>query len=403
MRRLLPAVVAVLSVSLVSGCSAPSAPAAVSSDENQLTPEEIAEGWILLFDGKSLFGWLAGAEADWKVQNGTIVVSSGDVGLLHTTTQFADYVLQVDFRAQPGTNSGVFLRTSPAPESPKSDCYEVNIAPADNPFATASLVDRQAAEVDAPAGQWHTFEIRAEGEKISVALDGEPVLDFVDPDPLGRGFIGLQHNSGKVEFRNVKLRPLGLESLFNGKDLSGWVTYPDMKSEFSVNAEGHLHVKDGKGQLETEGKFGDFVLQLECITNGEQLNSGIFFRCIPGDEMMGYESQIHNGYEEGDRSKPVDCGTGGIFRRQDARKVMADDFEWFSKTIIADGPHMAVWVNGVQVSDWTDTRDANENPRRGLRLEPGTIIIQGHDPTTDISFRNLRAGEMPPRRPAETE
>jgi hypothetical protein len=56
---------------------------------------------------------------------------------------------------------------------------------------------------------------------------------------------------------------------------------------------------------------------------------------------------------------------------------------------------MACWVNGVQVSDWTDPRAPDANPRKGLRVEPGTLIIQGHDPTTDLSFRNLRAGEMP--------
>ena len=106
--------------------------------------------------------------------------------------------------------------------------------------------------------------------------------------------------------------------------------------------------------------------------------------------MNGYESQIHNGFKGGDRTDPIDCGTGGIFRRQNARRVMADDQEWFAKTIVADGRHFATWVNGYQVADWTDTRKADPNPRRGLRLEAGTIMIQGHDPTTDLSFRNLR-------------
>jgi len=49
------------------------------------------------------------------------------------------------------------------------------------------------------------------------------------------------------------------------------------------------------------------------------------------------------------------------------------------------------------VSDWTDTRAANDNPRAGLRLKAGTLAIQGHDPTTDLSFRKLRIVEMPPR------
>ena len=69
------------------------------------------------------------------------------------------------------------------------------------------------------------------------------------------------------------------------------------------------------------------------------------------------------------------------------------------KVIVAVSVIVAVWVNGYQVTDWTDRRKPDENPRRGLRLGPGTIMIQGHDPTTDISFRDLKAGEMSSRRP----
>lgn len=79
------------------------------------------------------------------------------------------------------------------------------------------------------------------------------------------------------------------------------------------------------------------------------------------------------------------------------RKVVANDFEWFWKTIHADDNHMAVWVNGRQVNDWTDRRKPNANPRRGLRLEAGTIQFQGHDPTTDISFRDIGIAELPER------
>ena len=147
--------------------------------------------------------------------------------------------------------------------------------------------------------------------------------------------------------------------------------------------------------MESERKFGDFVLQTEVFSNGKHLNSGIFFRCIPGQFWNGYECQIQNGFKDGDRSQPIDCGTGGFYRRQNARRVMADDFAWFPLTLVVAGNHMAAWVNGYQVSDWTDTRAANENPRQGLRLEPGTLAIQGHDATTDLSFRHMRAAELP--------
>ena len=116
--------------------------------------------------------------------------------------------------------------------------------------------------------------------------------------------------------------------------------------------------------------------------------------------MNGYESQIQNLFKNNDPSQPVDCGTGGIFRRANARRVNAVDQTWFTKTIIATGPHVSVWVNGYQVTDWSDTRKPDRNPRRGLRLEKGSSIFQGHDPTTDILLKNIRAKEIAPRRPA---
>ena len=366
-----------------------------SVEVRTLTDEELAEGWISLFDGETLFGWRAESEANWRVEDGAIAVSSGEAGLLCTTSQFDHYVLKVDFRSTQGTNSGIFLRTPAKPTDPAKDCYELNIADAGiSPFPTGSLVGRQKAEGNYDSDAWQSFEITVDGAHITVKLGGNQVLHYTDPHPLGRGFIGLQHNQGAVQFRNIKLKPLGLKSIFNGQDLTGWKTYPDMPSVFTVTEQGYLNVRNGRGQLESQQQYGDFVLQLECISHAQNLNSGIFFRCIPGEEMNGYECQIHNGYMDGDRTKPIDCGTGGIFRRQDARRVVADDFEWFHMTLIAGGPQMAAWVNGYQVSDWTDTRPPDPNPRKGLRLEAGTLMIQGHDPTTNLSFRNLRAREM---------
>jgi len=370
---------------------------AVAAAPNTLSEKELADGWILLFDGETLFGWKPVTEVNWNVADGAIRASQGEPGLLRTTSQFGNYELKVDFRAAEGANSGVFLRTSPQPNDVARQAYELNIAGADNPFPTGSFVRRKKADAVGESDAWRTFHVVADGGRFIVKLDGKTVLEYIDPKPLGRGFIGLQFRSGEIAFRNVKLRPLGTASLFNGKDLSGWKTYPDMKSVVSVTPRGELNIKDGRGQLETEGQYADFNLQLEVFVNGKDLNSGIFFRCIPGDVMMGYESQIHNGFKDGDRTKPADCGTGGIFRRQNARRVVADDFTWFSKTIHVCDNHVAVWVDGYQVSDWTDIRKPHENPRKGLRLEPGTIMIQGHDPTTDLSFRNLRISEIPER------
>lgn len=384
-------------VVLAAGIALPDC-AAMAADANTLSAEELADGWILLFDGETLFGWEPASQANWRVEDGAIAVSEGEKGLLVTTSPFADFELKADFRAAARTNSGIFLRTPARPTDPARDCYEVNIAAPDvSPFPTGSLVGRERGAEVAVSEAWQTFHVTARGGHFVVKVDGQTVLEYTDPAPLGRGLIGLQFNEGPVAFRNVKLKPLGLEPIFNGRDLSGWTVYPGRQSVFSVNDDGHLHVRDGNGQLETEGRYGDFTLQLQCKVNGEHLNSGIFFRSIPGEFWQGYESQIHNGYRDGDRTRPIDCGTGGFYRRQDARRVVANDREWFHKTLIVAGPHMATWVNGYQVSDWTDPRDPDPNPRRGLRLEAGTISIQGHDPTTDLEFRNLRIAEMPAR------
>ena len=102
-----------------------------------LTDQQIADGWISLFDGRTLYGWRNETETVWKVDNRTISCESGKVGLLRTTTQFDDYEMLVDFKADASTNSGIFFRTSPNPKNPSDqngDCFELNIAPPDNPF-----------------------------------------------------------------------------------------------------------------------------------------------------------------------------------------------------------------------------------------------------------------------------
>jgi hypothetical protein len=64
-------------------------------------------------------------------------------------------------------------------------------------------------------------------------------------------------------------------------------------------------------------------------------------------------------------------------------------------TVLAHGRHIATWVNGYQTVEWTDDRPPDDNPRKGSKTGKGHISIQGHDPTTDLSFRNLRIAELP--------
>ena len=382
------------------GKTEPAEAALASVPKVLLTREQLEDGWVQLFDGETLFGWEANSGANWSVQDGMIHSNSGPPGLIVTTIPFSDYELLCDFKLEKGGNSGIFLRTPVTPKNPAEDCYELNICDSHKAFQTASLVARKKGPADVSVeGEWHSFHVTVEGPQVTVELDGKAVLEYTDQgdDPLTAGRIGLQMNGGEIWFRNVFVKPLGSTAVFNGRDLSGWRVVPGGKSKFKV-VDGAIHVQDGAGFLETEKQWGDFVLQAEARTNGDELNSGIFFRAEKGTRegpSNGYELQIHNGIKQGSESVPDNAGTGAIFRRNNARFVAAKDHEWCSLTLVAFGPRMAVWVNGLQVTDWEDDRPDDPNPRRGRRLEPGHISLQGHDPTTNLDFRAIRVSELP--------
>lgn len=361
------------------------------------TEQELAQGWIWLFDGQSTFGWKTAGEPTWKIdREERTLVSVGDAGYLRTTSQWGDFRLRLDYQTREAKEVAVLVRAAVPPRNPAADAYVVTLTGVGK-WRAGDLVGRALAKNLQPHlfadNVWQQLEIVARGDVVRVIANGRQLLEYQDPRPLGRGFIALRTSGGGARFRNIRLQPLGLNEQIDGK-LSGWK--PAGESKFAVNESGFLTVRGGKGQLETTAHYGDFVLQSEAITHAAGLNSGIFFRCIPGDMLNGYECQIHNGFRE-HRTQPVDCGSGGIFRRQCARAVLGDDERWLYQTIVANGPHLATWTNGIQVVDWTDRREPNDNPRQGLRTKPGAIILQGHDPTTDLSFRSIRVRETPPR------
>ncbi|MGQ9697475.1 MAG: 3-keto-disaccharide hydrolase [Armatimonadota bacterium] len=363
--------VGVLLYTLAVGAVWPAQPA-----PNVLSPQEISAGWILLFDGETTFGWKVVGGQPWMVSGGELCAPKGAPSTFATTTEFAGLLMKAEVKLERGAKAWIQLRRSPTGRS-----YEV--------FLADSISAQRAW------GRWTPIQIRGQDRRLEITIGRRTSRPTAEVP--SRGAIALR-SDGKadVRFRSIKLQPLGLESIFNGKDLTGWTVLPRGRSVYSVTPEGWLNVKNGSGDIQTTRTWADFVLQLDIFSNGDHLNSGIFFRAEPGRFWSGYESQIRNEWEGNDRTKPVDFGTGGIYNQQPARKVVSSDREWFTKTIVAHGPHIAVWVNGYQVSDWTDTRPASDNARTGYRAKAGAISIQGHDPTTDLSFRNIRIAELPP-------
>ena len=242
-----------------------------------LLPEQLQQGWVRLFDGHTLAGWSIVGQADWQCRDGVLRVSRGQRSYLVTCFEIADCELSIDFRASPTTNSGIFLRTTPEPNDAGFDCLELNIAPPDNPYPTASMVLRQRVEPeelgDFDPTQWHTYHIRMDGEKVTVTLDGRQVLDLVDDTSSYRGHISLQHNEGVVEFRNILMRPLSARSLKLGSDWQDdWITEEREAGKLTVQS-----VPDGLkfvvGWEVGPKQFRRFLLQAQYIQPTAEFSS----------------------------------------------------------------------------------------------------------------------------------
>jgi len=119
---------------------------------NTLTPKESADGWKLLFDGKTLHGWESHWAEDWTARDGELVCSAAERSWLSTSDSFSDYLFKVEFRGAGSVNSGVFLRSEKEGQ-PHITGYELQIwdyQPAG--YKTGSLVGSlKAAPVKNPA------------------------------------------------------------------------------------------------------------------------------------------------------------------------------------------------------------------------------------------------------------
>lgn len=328
------------------------------AEASSLTAKEIAAGWIMLFDGETDFGWKQpDSGGRWAIADGAMTASEGGPSSISTTTAFGAFEMRGELLGDATKARPIGIKTSGAPGA-----YRVHF-----------LTERGKTSASAT---WMPFAVRSTASRHVIELQSD--------------------GKGSVKLRNLKLRPLGLESIFNGKDLTGWKVVPGHPSVFSVTPEGWMNVTNGNGDIQTERSWGDFALQIEVFSNGDHLNSGVFFRANPGKFWSGYEDQIRNQWQGEDRNKAVDYGTGGIYNRQPARKVVSSDREWFTMTLVAHGKHISSWVNGYQVADFTDMRPEDQtNARSGARTEPGVLSLQGHDPTTNLNFRNIRIAELP--------
>ncbi|MFJ6846733.1 ThuA domain-containing protein [Streptomyces griseoluteus] len=180
-------------------------------------------GYRRLFDGTSLDGWRQAGPGSFTLSADGTLTSSGGMGLLwYAASGFSSYSLKLDWKVTGDGNSGVFVGFPPSddPWSAVDNGYEVQIDATDVPEkTTGSVYGFQSADLAArdralnPPGEWNTYEIRVEGERLRIWLNGVPVNDFTNTDParsLRDGHIGIQNHGAddQVSFRDVRIKEL---------------------------------------------------------------------------------------------------------------------------------------------------------------------------------------------------
>jgi len=207
------------------------------STPNTLTPKERADGWRLLFDGKTTAGWRGFRKQTipgWQAIDGTLT-RVGDGGDIITVDEFGDFELTLQWSVPRNGNSGVLYRVTEdtdviwhhAPEYQVIDnAYEPGLKPAQHAGANYDL-HPPSRDVTKPVGSWNDTRILARGAHVEHWLNGVKVVeyelwtpgwehlvreskfkDYVKYGRARRGHIGLQDHNDRIRFRNIKIREL---------------------------------------------------------------------------------------------------------------------------------------------------------------------------------------------------
>ena len=258
MKKLFLIVMAAVVVAGLSSCQGGKKPAAEeksavvdSVGPNQLTQQEIAEGWVLLFNGQDSTGWRGNNRTDfpdgWEIVDGTlhcIGTGTGEAGAenggdIITTKDYSNFRLKMEWKISEGGNSGVFYLGKEVPEWPiYKTAPEMQVLDnAKHPDARAgkdgnrmagSLYDLIPAvpQNAKPAGEWNSIEIEVYKGSVWHRQNGETVLEYhlwtedwnklvagskfpeLNPDWANvpkSGVIALQDHGDDVWFRNIKI------------------------------------------------------------------------------------------------------------------------------------------------------------------------------------------------------
>jgi hypothetical protein len=202
--------------------------AAAEEDASGLCPKEKAEGFVALFDGKTMEGWV-GAVNGYTAEDGRLLIKQHGGGNLFTEKEYSDFIFRFEFKLPPGGNNGIGIR-SPLKGNPAFAAMEIQVIDNSAP-KYAKLKDWQYhgsiyGVVPAkrgclkPVGEWNSEEIKAEGSRITVTVNEMVIVDadLAEVEPMDghahpglhreTGHIGFLGHGAGVEFRNIRIKPL---------------------------------------------------------------------------------------------------------------------------------------------------------------------------------------------------
>lgn len=392
---------------------------ACSEKANQLTSKEKAEGWQLLFDGKTLDGWrdFGGTEltGPWKVEDGCILAEgegSDASGYIVTDKEYTNFDLKWEWKISRGGNSGMLYHVveNPAFKVPyvtgpeyqlidDENWEEVNGYPLEQWQRCAVDYAMYVPDFDArklnPAGEWNSSEIIFDNGHVTYLLNGEVTVEFDawTPDWYARknsgkwenapeyglsrtGHICLQDHGYPAWFRNIKIKELPSKTiekdLFNGKDLTGWDLYG---TDLWYVEDGDLICASGPdntyGYLATTDYYDDFDLTLEFLQEADG-NSGVFFRSFvePPVKVNGWQVEVAP--KNHDTAGIYESyGRGWLWRIPDEKENILKEGEWNTMRIIAEGDRIQTFLNGEPMTDLTDAKVGKGRGRIALQIHDG--------------------------------
>jgi hypothetical protein len=168
---------------------------------------------VLIDGSKGLENFNRVGEANWHVAENSIQTdqSKSQFSYLVTKSPYKNFRLTVEFWASDDANSGVFFRCQDPQNITAENCYEANIFDQrpDPSYGTGGIVLIAKSPIPMPkaGGHWNTYEITANGSRLTLVLNGITTADIED-SKLVSGFVALQWGSGVIKFRRLEIEPL---------------------------------------------------------------------------------------------------------------------------------------------------------------------------------------------------